>query len=200
MDKEFLKVIVGGLFGGGLTLLGIFVNNKLIDRREQKRKDHDEDTFISSVKCEAKSLRELVEQRHSVFLNGEFNNDKFIDATFTISHDYLEFLTKNVSKIAEIRNEDIRFRVQRLIIFGKSYIDSLKTHCDLLEDYSLLILDYFPGQIIPHSDEENSRRHKAYIKLSILQAFDESLVSQAKDLVEKLKEFEDFVGNTKLAK
>jgi UDP-N-acetylmuramyl pentapeptide synthase len=53
---NFGKAHLGGLFGGGLTLLGIFVNNKLIDRATR---------YISEIldqKNHSKSYEVIVEE------------------------------------------------------------------------------------------------------------------------------------------
>lgn len=176
--------LLSAFIGGFLALLGVWLTGVM--HRKQKIEDgkKDEISFIKSVKCEIIALLKLLEERHADIVNGNLGEEGFFRFEHAVSSNYLSFFDGNMSNLMKINEDEIRIKIQELVLYTRSYLDSHTSHSQLLEEVTKF--EYYCHR---NPDDELSKQYLARNKEAIKE-FDVSLITQAKDLQEKARKLE----------
>lgn len=174
--------LVGTLIGGGVTLAGTLLAAYLQRAEAREKSREDERGLLASIRCEITVLLKLMQARHDAILLEKFCEDGYIKASYSIGLNYFAFFDSNSSNMMKIIDENLRLQIQETIVYGKSYIDSLKTHCEGFGSVCQLeaLLKRHPGDQLLSEQLTETRTE--------LIRFDkEALIPQAKDLEQRLK-------------
>lgn len=174
---QFLSALLGGL----LALFGTWLTG-LIQKKQKDDSDKKEEYgLVTSIKCEFLALENLIIVRHKDILEGNFGEEGYFRFEHSSSGNYLAFFDGNMGNMMKIEREDVRLQIQQAILYGRSYIDSLQSHAQLL--YKIENLEF---QCNRNPEDELCKAYLEGYTQAIIE-YDQDLHFQAKDLIQMIQ-------------
>lgn len=133
--RNIVPAIIGGLIGGGGTMLGVFVSHKNNEKIEAKREEKFEASVVLAIEAELRNLKKLYEKEMDETLLKLGEND-YLANYYTATQDFMVIYHENAQNIGKIKINKIRDKI--ITTYGKikKFLEDSKIYEKFIKDFN----------------------------------------------------------------